>query len=204
VNLPTRIDSFTGVWGFLSNFAPGEVSLWVTADGEVYAHEVPDATVEVYASVEHAYQAAKTLNAAVREKFRFAGVTPGRAKKMGRSLKLRPDWEEVKIDIMRGLLMQKFRPSILKRKLLSTFQAELIEGNYWHDTFWGVCMGKCDFPHAALGENWLGRLLMEVRQFYGLGITEPMCKHGKTKRQECGSCAGGFDNASPQIVEDEL
>jgi ribA/ribD-fused uncharacterized protein len=203
VNLPTRIDSFTGPWAFLSNFAPGEVQLWVTADGMVYAHEVPDAVIEVYASVEHAYQAAKTLNAAVREKFRFAGVTPGRAKKMGRSLKLRPDWEEIKVGLMRDLLMQKFRASILKRKLLSTFQAELIEGNYWHDTFWGVCMGKCDFPHAPLGENWLGRLLMEVRQFYGLGTLEPMCKHGKTKRQECDLCAGGFDNASPQIMEDE-
>ena len=94
MNLPIRIASFTGPWAFLSNFAPGEVQLWVTADGMVYAHEVPDAVIEVYASVEHAYQAAKTLNAAVREKFRFAGVTPGRAKKMGRSLKLRPDWEE--------------------------------------------------------------------------------------------------------------
>ncbi len=202
MNLPTRIDSFTGVWGFLSNFAPGEVSLWVTADGEVYAHEVPDATVEVYASVEHAYQAAKTLNAAAREKFRFLGVTPARAKRMGRSLKLRPDWEEIKIVIMYDLLLQKFKPSIPRRKLLSTFQAELIEGNHWHDTFWGVCMGKCDFPHAPLGGNWLGRLLMEVRQFYGLGKVEPMCKHGKNKRQECGLCAGGFDNASPQIAED--
>ena len=169
MNLPTRIDSFTGAWGFLSNFAPGEVKLWVTADGMVFAREVPDATVEVYASVEHAYQAAKTLNAASREKFRFAGVTPARAKRMGRSLKLRPDWEEIKVGIMRDLLMQKFRPSILRRRLLSTFQAELIEGNHWHDVFWGVCMGKCDFPHAPLGDNMLGKLLMEVRQHYGLG-----------------------------------
>jgi ribA/ribD-fused uncharacterized protein len=155
VKLPTRIDSFTGVWAFLSNFHPSEVYL----DGVVYA------------SVEHAYQAAKTLDLKQREKFCFLGVTPARAKKMGRSLKLRPDWEEVKIGIMRELLMQKFSPSIPKRKLLSTFQAELIEGNYWHDTFWGVCMGKCDFPHAPLGENWLGKLLMEVRKHYGFGHT---------------------------------
>jgi ribA/ribD-fused uncharacterized protein len=187
LKLPTKIDSFTGPWAFLSNFSPCEVLL----DGEKYA------------SVEAAYQAAKTLNAAAREKFRFLGVTPARAKRMGRSLKLRPDWEEVKVGIMRDLLMQKFRPSIPKRKLISTFQAELIEGNHWHDTFWGMCMGRCDSPHAPFGENMLGRLLMEVRQFYGLGGVEPTCKHGKTKRQECGSCAGGFDNASPQIVEDE-
>jgi hypothetical protein len=43
---------------------------------------------------------------------------------------------------------------------------------------------------------------MEVRQFYGTGKIEPTCKHGKNKRQECGLCAGGFDNASPQIAED--
>jgi ribA/ribD-fused uncharacterized protein len=145
--LPTIIDSFSGPWGFLSNFAPCEVLL----DGVAYP------------SVEHAYQAAKTLKLEQREKFLLNGVTPAMAKRMGRGVKLRPDWEEVKVGIMRDLLMQKFRPTILRRKLLSTFQAELIEGNRWGDTFWGVCNG--------VGENWLGKLLMEVRQFYGLGGT---------------------------------
>src|SRR5208282_6927409 len=188
MNLPTKIDSFDGPWRFLPNFPECEVTL----DGVKYR------------SVELAYQAAKTLDLKQREKFTYEGVTSGRAKQMGQALKLRSDWQEVKVGIMRDLLMQKFKPSTLRRRLLSTFQAELIEGNHWHDVFWGVCMGKCDFPHAPLGENWLGRLLMEVRQFYGLGTVEPMCKHGKTKRQECEFCAGGFDNASPQIVEDEL
>ncbi len=146
MNLPTKIDSFSGVWGFLSNFTSCEVML----DGEKYA------------SVEHAYQAAKTVDLKQRWKFQ-CDVTPGMAKRMGQALKLRPDWEEVRVDIMRDLLMQKFSPSIPRRKLLSTFQAELIEGNTWNDTFWGVCGG--------VGENMLGKLLMEVRQHYGHGGT---------------------------------
>jgi predicted NAD-dependent protein-ADP-ribosyltransferase YbiA (DUF1768 family) len=57
---------------------------------------------------------------------------------------------------MRELLRQKFaKPSILADRLIDTGNCQLIEGNYWGDTFWGVCKGK--------GENWLGKLLMEIR-----------------------------------------
>ena len=157
MQLPTKIDSFSGTWGFLSNFAPCDV--WL--DGVKYT------------SVEIAYQAAKTLILKQREKFLLNGVTPAMAKKMGRGLKLRPDWEEVKVGIMRDLLMQKFNPTILRRKLIATFQAELIEGNFWGDTFWGVCRG--------VGENWLGKLLMEVRKHYGSGGTY------ESYRAACGS-----------------
>lgn len=151
MKLPTRIDSFSGTWGFLSNFPPCEV--WL--DGVKYT------------SVEIAYQAAKTLDLKQREKFLLNGVTPAMAKKMGRGLKLRPDWEGVKIGIMRDLLMQKFKPTTLRRKLISTFQAELIESNTWHDNFWGDC--ACFSCSEILGLNWLGKLLMEVRRYYGLG-----------------------------------
>jgi len=151
MKLPTLIDSFSGPWGFLSNFAPCEVLL----DGIAYP------------SVEHAYQAAKTLDFEKREKFLFSGITAGMAKRMGKGLKLRPDWEEVKIGIMRDLLMQKFSPSILRRKLLSSFQAVLVEGNHWHDNYWGNC--TCELCYGTEGENMLGKLLMEVRRHYGLG-----------------------------------
>ena len=163
MNLPTKIDSFDGPWRFLSNFSECEVTL----DGVKYR------------SVELAYQAAKTLDLKQREKFTYEGVTSGRAKQMGQALKLRSDWQEVKVGIMRDLLMQKFKPSILRRRLLSTFQAELIEGNHWHDVFFGICYGglsdgfngrKCrEWPHEPYGENWLGKLLMEVRRYYGFG-----------------------------------
>ena len=151
MNLPTEIRGFFGEWRFLSNFHPCHVTL----DGEVYL------------STEHAYQAAKTLNFKEREKFRFAGVEPKHAKRMGSALALRPDWEEVKVGIMRDLLMQKFYPTILRRKLLCTFTAELVEGNNWHDCFYGVCDGTCrQGPHEPEGQNVLGQLLMEVREYY--------------------------------------
>lgn len=151
MKLPTEIRGFFEEWRFLSNFHPCKVIL----DGEVYG------------STEHAYQAAKTLNPKEREKFRYAGVEPKDAKKMGGTLRLRPDWEEVKVSIMRDLLMQKFYPTILRRKLLCTFTAELVEENYWHDCWWGVCNGKCrQGPHDPQGLNHLGQLLMEIRKYY--------------------------------------
>ena len=124
MNLPTEIRSFKeGPWRFLSNFYPCHVTL----------------DSEIYNSVEHAYQAAKTLNPKLREKFRYDGVEAANAKQMGKNLTLRSDWEEVKIPTMRDLLMQKFYPTILRRKLLCTFKADLVEGNWWHDVWWGVC-----------------------------------------------------------------
>jgi ribA/ribD-fused uncharacterized protein len=154
MNLPKEIRSFSGDWIFLSNFYPVSIAL----DGVTYG------------SVEHAYQAAKTLDPKQREKFSYVGVSASQAKRMGKSLQLRSDWEEVKVSIMRDLLLQKFYPTILRRKLLCTFTAQLIEGNYWHDTWYGVCEGTCkQGPHEPKGENVLGKLLMEIRDYYSKG-----------------------------------
>lgn len=131
------IDSFQGAYRFLSNFWPAKVVL----DG-----------IE-YDSVEHAYVASKTLNEIARKD--IAGMTPGQSKRYGRTLKLRPDWEEVKLTIMEDLVRQKFKRPDLAKLLRSTGKAELIEGNTWGDTFWGVCRG--------VGENNLGKILMRVR-----------------------------------------
>ena len=133
------INSFKDEYRFLSNFWPALV-------------EFED---NVYPSVEHAYQAAKTLDQDYRERIYFA-PTPSVAKILGRQAPLREDWEEVKIDIMRNLLVQKFSIFELKSKLLATGNEELIEGNWWGDTFWGVCNG--------VGHNMLGKLLMEIRE----------------------------------------
>ena len=132
------IDQFHGPYRFLSNFWGAKVTL----DGVVYP------------TVEHAYQAAKTLDAAERENIRAARA-PNIAKRMGRSVTLRPDWEQVKVSIMLDLLRQKFRDPRWRGLLLDTGAAELVEGNYWGDTFWGVCNGG--------GLNQLGLLLMQVR-----------------------------------------
>jgi ribA/ribD-fused uncharacterized protein len=69
---------------------------------------------------------------------------------------MRDDWNDIKIDVMRDLLQEKFSDDDLRELLLATGDAELIEGNTWNDYFWGVCLGE--------GQNWLGKLLMEVRK----------------------------------------
>ena len=110
-----------------------------------------------YPKVEYAFQAAKTLHLAYREKIRLAR-TPGIAKRLGgkrSSIVLRDDWEEIKIEVMRDLLIQKFAQTPYREMLLATGDAYLEETNYWKDTFWGVCDG--------VGQNHLGKLLMQIR-----------------------------------------
>lgn len=138
----TKIVSFSGKNRFLSNFYPAVV-------------EMDD---ELYAAVEHAFQAAKCIDIAKRADFRAPHLTAAGAKQLGRRVVRRPDWKEVQVHVMRELLYEKFtglHNPRLAEQLLDTGDAELIEGNWWGDTFWGVCGG--------VGENWLGRLLMEVR-----------------------------------------
>lgn len=112
-----------------------------------------------FPTVEHAYQASKTLDE--QERYRIAALpTPGQAKAAGRRLKLRSDWEEVKLDLMFDLLCQKFAPdSDLGRKLVATGDEELVEWNIWHDNFWGI-----DIRTPEKGQNWLGKLLMRRRR----------------------------------------
>ena len=133
------IDSFSGEYRYLSNF-------WlaaVTYEGKRYP------------SVEHAYQAAKTLD--VGERARIAGLaTASEAKRAGRGLRVRVDWEQVKLGVMEQCVRDKFlNHADLGAKLLATGEAELVEGNDWGDRFWGVCEGR--------GENHLGKILMKVR-----------------------------------------
>lgn len=132
------IDSFRNEFGFLSNFY--ESSLYI--DGQKFK------------SVEHAFQAYKTLDESARELIREAN-TPAQAKKLGRAVLLREDWEQIKYDLMLKFVRAKFNNPILKCMLLATAPAILIEGNNWNDTVWGVCRGQ--------GQNLLGKILMQVR-----------------------------------------
>jgi ribA/ribD-fused uncharacterized protein len=69
---------------------------------------------------------------------------------------MRDDWDDVKLGIMRDLVSRKFKQNKdLRLMLEATGDQELVEGNTWNDTFWGVCNGE--------GCNWLGKILMEVR-----------------------------------------
>jgi len=132
------IDSFSGDFRWLSNFAPAPVML----DG-----------VE-YPTTEHAYQAAKTTDDAEREAVRQC-ATPGRAKRMGREITMRFDWDDVKEAVMLDLTRQKYALPEYRERLLATGEREIVEGNTWGDTFWGVCNG--------VGKIKLGRILMQVR-----------------------------------------
>jgi N-glycosidase YbiA len=135
------IDSFTGDFNFLSNFYPCQVTL---DDVE-------------YPSVEHAYQAAKTLDKKSRKPFHKRPLpSAAESKKMGRKLSIREDWESVKLQVMEDLLVQKFASGQLKEKLLETGTRTLVEGNYWGDSYWGVDKRKG-------GQNHLGKLLMKIR-----------------------------------------
>ena len=133
------IREFQGEKRFLSNFPDAEV-MW----GGIK-----------FPSVENAYQAAKCRDKEDMKK--FLNISAGEAKRLGRTIPIRPDWEEKKLQVMEMLVSQKFHniPEY-REKLIATGDEELVEGNTWGDTFWGVCNG--------IGENHLGKILMKIRK----------------------------------------
>lgn len=134
------VSEFRGDHEFLSNFYP---SILIVSG-------------ESYPSVEHAFQAAKTDDLALKESIREAS-TAGEAKKLGRSVPLVQDWDQKRLDVMASLIKQKFSDHLdLKLRLLLTGEKELIEGNTWRDQFWGQ-------TKDGIGENHLGKILMTVR-----------------------------------------
>lgn len=136
---------FDKKYRFLSNFGEGSVT---------YAGVT-------YVTNENFYQAMKTRDENLRRE--IASMSPGESKKAGRKLKIRDDWEWIKDAVMMFGLRVKFRNCELMDKLTATGNRLLVEGNSWHDTYWGVCDGKCKTPHAPIGQNTLGRMLMSVR-----------------------------------------
>ena len=138
------IDSFEGEYAFLSNYYPCEVIF----DGIRYQ------------SSEAAYQAQKCAYPSVRKE--FVGLTADEAKKKGRAVRIREDWEDIKNHVMVDVLLEKFKqhPELAKR-LADTGNEELIEGNTWGDTYWGRCNG--------VGMNLLGQMLQIIREAAKLG-----------------------------------
>ncbi|KKN70547.1 hypothetical protein LCGC14_0429780 [marine sediment metagenome] len=134
------IGPFRGKYRFLSNFW----SCSVLYEGITYP------------SAEHAYQAAKTIDPQQRLLISQNCPTPGDAKRMGRTLTLRKDWDTMKLLVMKNVVRCKFTQNqTLRNKLILTGSEELIEVNTWRDIFWGIYQGK--------GQNHLGKLLMLVR-----------------------------------------
>lgn len=132
---------FKGDDRYLSNFFIASF-VW---NGTLWAHS------------EAAYQAAKAIT---REDYEsFISMKPGDAKRHGALITMRSDWEEVKYDIMRDIVYEKFNQNPeLKAKLLATGHAHLEEGNNHRDQIWGVCP-----PGSGQGRNYLGKILMSVR-----------------------------------------
>lgn len=116
----------------------------------------------VYYSGEAAFQAHKVLEEEERKV--FAELSPSSAKRMGRQVRLRPDWEEVKYDVMIDVLRAKFGQSDnLKESLLSTGDSIIVEDTTgWHDNIWGDC--DCPKCKGIEGKNLLGKALMQVRE----------------------------------------
>lgn len=136
--MQTTINSFRGDYFFLSNF----YECPVTYQGITYPNN------------ETAFQAQKCINDS--DKTKFMSLNPSAAKKLGRRVALRKDWESVKFSIMKDLVKAKFTQNPdLAKKLLATDNAHLEEGNTWGDRIWGTVNGT--------GANKLGIILMQVR-----------------------------------------
>ena len=133
------IRHFAGDHAFLSNVFPSETAY----EGVIYP------------TAEHAYQAAKTEAPAGRKMIKGLD-SPGKAKRAGLKVTIRPGWDGIKLGIMKQVVRDKFqRHPDLRDRLVATGSAPLVEENDWGDTYWGVSAGG--------GANHLGRILMAVR-----------------------------------------
>ncbi len=134
------ITEFQGEYRWLSNFWPVNVIY----DGVTYP------------SVENAYQAAKAGLAS--ERVVFETCAPNIAKRLGKRVRIRPDWDLIRLATMYNLNYQKYQDEEMRKKLLATGDQVIQEGNRWHDTYWGVDL------ETGEGENHLGKILMQIRE----------------------------------------
>lgn len=131
---------------------------WSNFFHSLFVGRTPDGGTAVFDDVERYFQAWKAKDPVDFHKVRNA-ETPGLAKRIGRGIGLRSDWEQIKLGVMREALQYKFADgSDLARQLVDTNDRLLVEGNWWGDKFWGV-----DLKDNYKGHNWLGTLLMARR-----------------------------------------
>jgi ribA/ribD-fused uncharacterized protein len=140
------IKAFRGDYRFLSNFwiAPFEYNF-----GEWGTFKVK--------TVEHGYQALKARDQ--KDFLNIIQMSSAKETKIeGKIIKLRKDWDTVKLELMFGLVKAKFESTpFLKQELIATYPERLIEGNTWGDIYWGV-------DTKLGGENHLGIILMAIRE----------------------------------------
>ena len=111
----------------------------------------------VFCNAEAAFQAQKVINE--KDQYKFINLNASQARKLGKTVQLKKDWEEIKDNVMYEIVKRKFTINKeLQQKLLETKEEELVEGNWWHDTYWGVD------SKTGIGQNKLGKILMKVRE----------------------------------------
>lgn len=139
------ISDFRGKYYFLSNFYSAPVEY----DGFVYSNN------------EAAFQSAKCI--VHQDRRRFTNLPPNVAKALGRRIRLRADWEQIKDQTMYQIVKNKFLQNTdLANRLLQTESATLIEGNTWGDNYWGI--SPYNGPRSETStNNHLGKILMKVR-----------------------------------------
>jgi ribA/ribD-fused uncharacterized protein len=118
----------------------------------------------VFTSTEQGFVYFKTIDLILREEI-LTIKDPYAAKAFGRSMPMRPDWDDIKYGVMYELVDQKFYQHMdLRKKLLATGNQPLLEGNTWHDNTWGDCF--CQQCMNVRGDNFLGKTLMSIRAKY--------------------------------------
>lgn len=158
------INKFEGRFRFLSNFYPCKIE-----------HKGIK-----YPSVEHFYVAMKVTEMQLLNGIYYTAADfreliskipePGDVKKIGQRIKIRKDWDDKKLEFMNWAVREKFKDETLSEMILSTGDEDIIEGNWWHDRFWGVCIcSKC----SNTGDNNLGKILMTVREEIKLANQKP-------------------------------
>lgn len=150
----------------------------------------------VYPTSEHAFQAGKTLDKEMRE-YIASQPTPGNAKHAGRLLKppkFRADWEQVKVEVMRDVIRNKFNPNCLWTKnLLKTAGMWIVEFNTWRDRVWGATQNA---EGIWVGQNNLGKCLMDVRKevLSASGVSDDWTTYTDTKPwSQDGTITAGLD-----------
>jgi ribA/ribD-fused uncharacterized protein len=137
------INDFRGRHYFLSNF---------------YRHPVRIGG-DVFPTAEHCYQALKAVDPRDRA-WVISSETPLVAKQRGRKVRVVDYWSDVRVLVMEQVLAAKFADRDLAARLVATHPHTLVEGNTWHDQYWGNChCGRC----PGDGENVLGVALMQLR-----------------------------------------
>lgn len=135
------IKEFQNEFRWLSNFAPVKIVL----DGVQYP------------SIEHAYMSAKSDDVEWKKFCSNSNNKAGDVKRQSRTIRLKDNWKDIKLDVMAECVKQKFNQEPYRTKLLETGTQHIQEGNRWNDKFWGVCL------KTNKGENNLGKLIMGVR-----------------------------------------